>query len=260
MRFHLKKRFVVLLVILIFIVGGFLWAREQYVVPVIMYHKIDNDDAISKLSVSPESFKRQMSFLKKHNYNVVRLEDLSDLIKSGNIPYKTISITFDDGYEDNYIDAFPILKKEGLPATIFISPNWIGENGYLTWEEVIEMSGGNVISIGSHTMNHAYLPGLQDEKLDIEIVNSKDVIEGRIKKEVTSFSYPLGSFDDLARDKVINSGYKTAVATNPGKNYPRHDLFAMKRVRISRTSDNLFVFWIETSGFYTWIKEHRDED
>ncbi len=260
MKVHLKKRFVVLLVILVFIVGGFLWAKEQYVVPIIMYHKIDNDAAVSKLSVSPESFKRQMSFLKKHNYNVVRLEDLSDLVKSGKIPYKTIAITFDDGYENNYIDAFPILKEEDLTATIFINPNRIGEDGYLTWDEVIEMSKSGVISIGSHTMNHAYLPDLEDEKLDVEIVDSKDVIENRIRKEVSSFSYPLGGFNDLVRDKVINARYKIAVATNPGKDYPKNDLFAMKRLRISRTSDNLFVFWIETSGFYTWIKEHRDED
>jgi len=258
MRSHLKKRF--LLAALIFVIAGFLWTKEQYVVPIIMYHRIDEDARISKLSVSPESFRRQMSFLKRLHYNVVRLEDLPDLVASGRIPYKTIAITFDDGYENNYTRAYPILKKEGLPATIFICPKLIGKDGYLTWKQLIEMSESNVVSIGSHTMSNKYLSALQEARLSVEISDSKDAIEARIKKEVTSFSYPLGGFNDLVRSKVIKSGYKIALATNPGKDYPKHDLFAMKRVRISRTSDNLFVFWIETSGFYTWIKEHRDED
>jgi len=109
-------------------------------------------------------------------------------------------------------------------------------------------------------MNHKYLPSLSKEISDIEIFGSKHAIETRTGKEVVSFSYPLGGFDTYVRDNVMKAGYKIAVGTNPGKTYPKHDIFAMKRLRISRTSDNLFVFWIETSGFYTWIKEHRDED
>jgi len=257
MKLRLKKRFVVIAVI---IIAGFLWFKEQYVVSIIMYHKIDNNAEISKLSVSPKSFDRHISFLKRHNYNVVKLETMVELVKSGKVPPKTIAITFDDGYEDNYIEAYPILRKYNIPATIFIVPNFIGKDGYLTWDQIIKMSNSGVISIGSHTMSHSYLPSFQGEKLNTEIIDSKKIIESRIKKPVLSFSYPLGAFNDLARDKVIESGYKIAVATNPGKDYPKHDLFAMKRVRISRTSDNLFVFWIETSGFYTWIKEHRDDD
>ncbi len=254
------RRFIALAVAFIFVIAGFLWAKEQYVIPVAMYHRIDNNAFFSKLSVSPESFRTQMSFLKRHNYNVVRLEDLPDLIRSGRVPRRTIAITFDDGYENNYTNAYPVLKELRLPATIFISPALIGMDGYLTWSQVIEMSENGVISIGSHAMTHAYLPELPEQKLDIEIFDSKRAIETHIKKEVTSFSYPVGAFNDYVKDKVKKAGYKIAVATNPEKNYPRHDIFAMKRVRISRTSDNLFTFWIETSGFYTWIKEHRDED
>ncbi|NQT75021.1 MAG: polysaccharide deacetylase family protein [Candidatus Omnitrophica bacterium] len=254
------RRFISLLAALIFVIAGFLWAREQYVVPIIMYHRIDEDAGVSRISVSPESFKRQMYFLKGHNYNVVRLEDLPELLSSGKIPRRTIAITFDDGYENNYTDAYPVLKELGLPATIFISPALIGTEGYLRWDQVIEMSESGVISIGSHAMTHAYLPALPEQRLDIEISDSKRAIEGHIRKEVPSFSYPVGAFNDYVRGKVRAAGYKIAVATNPGKHYPKHDLFAMKRLRISMTSDSLLVFWIETSGFYTWIKEHRDED
>lgn len=255
-----KKRFIFLSAILILALIGFLWARQQYVIPIIMYHNIDKKADSSKLNVSPESFKKQMSFLKRHKYNVVRLEELPDLIKKGKVLYKTIVITFDDGYENNYIYAFPILKELNLPATIFIAPALMDTEGYLKWSEVVEMFSSGVISIGSHSMSHAYLPDLSEQGLDAEIVDSKRAIESHIRKEVYSFSYPVGAFNSYVKDKVKKADYKIAVTTNPGKDYPRQDLFAMKRLRISGTSDNLFVFWIETSGFYTWIKEHRDED
>ncbi len=257
-RFY--RRFIVLIVVLILVAGGFLWAKEQYVIPIVMYHRIDGQAKLSKLSVSPESFKRQMQFLKRHRYNVVKLDDLPDLIKKGDVPYKTIAITFDDGYENNYTEAYPVLKEQNIPATIFISPALIGKEDYLGWDQVIELSESGLVSIGSHTMTHAWLPGKAIQNLDIEIADSKRAIESHLRKEIDSFSYPLGRFDKYVRKKVMDVGYKIAVATNPGKDYPKHDIFAMKRVRISRTSDNLFVFWIETSGFYTWIKEHRDDD
>ncbi|MFC1621609.1 polysaccharide deacetylase family protein [Candidatus Omnitrophota bacterium] len=255
-----NRSLITLVAVFIFIVAGFLWAREQYVVPIIMYHRVDDRASVSKLSVCPDSFRKQIAFLKRHNYNVVKLEELAELIKTKEIPYKTIAITFDDGYENNYTCAYPVLKEFGLPATIFITPALIGYEGYLTWDQVIEMSESGVISIGSHAMTHAYLPGLAEQKLNIEVVDSKRAIESHTRKEVFSFSYPVGAFDDNARERVRKAGYGIGVTTNPGKDYPPHDLFAMKRVRISRTSDSMLVFWIETSGFYTWIKEHRDED
>lgn len=254
------RRFIILLVGLILVIASFLWAKEQYVVPIIMYHKIDDNAAFSKLSVSPESFRKQIVFLKKRNYNVVKLQDLADLIKEHKVPYKTIAITFDDGYENNYRNAYPVLKELQLPATIFISPALIGIDEYLTWDQVIEMHESGFISIGSHAMTHAYLPDLPEQKLNKEIFDSKRAIESHIRKEVSSFSYPAGGFNNYVRNKVVKAGYNVAVVTNPGRHYPKDDIFAMKRLRISRTSDNLFVFWIETSGFYTWIKEYRDED
>ena len=260
MRLHIKKRNLILGLVLIFAVGAVFYLKAQYVVPVLMYHKIDENSESSRLSVSPRSFKRQMYFLKTHKYNVVRLEDLAILIKKDNVPAKTIAITFDDGYEDNYKIAYPMLKELGLNATIFIVPSMIGIDGYLTWPEVIEMSESGIISIGSHTMTHAWLPDQPEQKLDSQILDSKRAIESHIRKKIYSFSYPLGGFNENIRRKVIGAGYSIAVTTNPGKKYPKHDLFAMKRLRISKTSDNLAVFWFEITGLYTWIKEHRDKD
>ena len=102
----------------IIIIVAVLWGKAQYVVPIVMYHKVDDSSATSGLSVSPESFGRQMYFLKSRHYNVAKLEDIQGMVKKDRFPSKTIAITFDDGYENNYTNAYPVLKSLGLHANI----------------------------------------------------------------------------------------------------------------------------------------------
>jgi peptidoglycan/xylan/chitin deacetylase (PgdA/CDA1 family) len=235
--------------------------RAAYVVPVIMYHHIDENSQESKLSVSPESLERQMRFLRKNNYNIVSLRELAELMKNKRrIPYKTIAVTFDDGYKDNYTNAFPILKKYQIPACIFVVVGKIGKQGYLNSGDIEEMLESN-IDIASHTVTECYLPDIKDEEaLRHEIWGSRRILKSRFKNAGDFIAYCSGGFNKKIRQMVIDAGYEGACATNPGSSYPDDDVYAIKRLRISRTSDNMFVFWIETSGWYTWIKEHRDED
>ncbi len=235
--------------------------HSGYVVPVLMYHSVDQNWRESKLSVSPESFRRQMEFLIKNKYNIVSLQKLKQLQESGkSIPHKTVTITFDDGYENNYINAFGVLKEHNIPAAIFVVLNKIGRSGYLTWPQIEEMAKNN-IEIGSHTLSECYLPAVDDKvQLKREIHDSRRILKERISQAGDFIAYCSGGFNANIRQIVIDAGYDGACATNPGKDYPDDDIYAIKRLRISRTSDNLFVFWIETSGFYTWIKEHRDDD
>lgn len=234
-------------------------APSKYVVPVIMYHSID-ENVSSSLSVSPKSFARQMKFLRDFGYNVISLEELIGYIRDRRpLKAKTLAITFDDGNRNNYTAAYPALKKYNLPATIFVIVDNVGKEDFLNWDQIKEMSLNN-ITIGSHTLKHAYLTSLDSKSLENELVLSKKILEERIGKRVDVISYPLGGFNEAVKEVVKRAGYIGACATNPGKKYPNNDIYALKRIRISKTSDNLFVFWIETSGFYTWIKEHRDED
>lgn len=232
--------------------------------PVLMYHHIDQNWQESKLSVSPESFRRQMKFLKDHGYNVIRLTEFIDAIKSGQrLPTRTVAITFDDGYRDNYLYAWPVLKELNLPATIFVVVNLIDTKGYMSWEEVRELARSDIVDIGSHSLNHSWLPSLDQESLIKEIVDSKKKLEEKIGQPVKVFSYPAGAYDERVKQMVKKAGYIGACATNPEVNFKRqhqkYDPYAIARCRISRTSDNLLVFFIESSGYYTWIKSIRDE-
>src|SRR3990167_4829126 len=143
---------------------------SHYTVPILMYHYVnDQEPSRSRLGVSPATFERQMRFLSEHKYNVIPLEELADLIRSGQkIPPKTAAITFDDGYLDNYTRAYPILKKYNLPATIFVVINRLGKkmgnDEYMSWVQVRELSDSGLVTIASHSMNHPNLSEIESEQ------------------------------------------------------------------------------------------------
>ena len=258
----MKKILLIVLILLIAAIaaGAVIFLRTAYIVPVLMYHSIDNNDKATKLSVSPESFARQMEFLHKHHYNVVNLDKVALYMqKKEKVPPKTVAITFDDGLYNNYEHAYPVLKKYGIPATIFVIIKMIGSPGYLGWKEIREMSDSGIVTIGSHSVSHLWLPAMGTKQLVYELRTSKEELEKVIGKEVGTMCYPIGAHDERVERHTKEAGYACAVATNPGLLEPSDDIYSIKRIRISRTSDNLFVFWVETSGYYTWLKEHRDD-
>ena len=240
-----------------------IFMNAVYVPVVMMYHSVGEKGCYydgTKLNVYPETFARQMKFLYEHDYNVVPLHELIEMMKNGKgVPHKTLSITFDDGLKNNFTYAYPVLKKYNFPATIFVPVQFVNGLGYLTWEEINTMQDSN-ISIGSHTISHKWLPSFDDEELRREVFDSKEILEKMTGKEVKTFSYPMGAFDERARSMVEEAGYVGAVSTNPGPKYPSNDPYVLKRIRISMSSASMLVLWIETSGYYTFIKEVRDDD
>jgi peptidoglycan/xylan/chitin deacetylase (PgdA/CDA1 family) len=245
---------------IVLVVSGGLYLPSKYVMPVLMYHSIDDNWEKSKLSVSPESFEKQMTFLHRRRYKVLSLDEVVDICREKQKPpYKAISITFDDGFLNNYSVAYPILRRYGFPAAIFVVVDKVGTKGYLSWKQLKKMAEEG-ITIGSHTLSHRDLRKLSDKELKEELVKSKKILEKKLGRSVDFICYPGGSFDERVRQAAIDAGYKGACATNPGRHYRDDDPYAIKRVRISRTSDSMFVFWIESSGFYTFVKEIRDED
>jgi peptidoglycan/xylan/chitin deacetylase (PgdA/CDA1 family) len=231
-----------------------------YVVPILMYHSIDNNDNVTKLSVSPKSFARQMEFLSKNNYNVVPLEKVVSYIKKKEKPpQKTIAITLDDGFYNNYQYAYPVLKKYNMPATIFIIVNRVGNPGFLNWEEIKEMADSGIVEIGSHTKVHFWLLGSDDRFLQDEVAGSKKILEEKLGRKINSFCYPMGAFDAKSEKAVEDAGYACAVSTSPRGVAP-DDIYALKRIRVSHSADNLFVFWAETARLYTWFKRHRESE
>jgi peptidoglycan/xylan/chitin deacetylase (PgdA/CDA1 family) len=234
----------------------FFYMRPRHVVPILMYHSISAQPE-SSLNVSPENFTRQMDFLKREGYSVISLDELVSGIKSGRkFSSKTVVITFDDGFENNYLYAFPVLAKYKMPATVFLITGYLEkEKGYLTWDQV-RLMYENGIDFGCHTRDNVYLPSVKDgESLWIQIEGSKADIKDNAGKEAGYFCYPTGGFNDIVKDVVKKAGYKGACTTNRGSDRYNKDVYELIRVKITNSDTTKPLhFRAKLSGYYNLFR------
>ena len=155
-----------------------------------------------------------------------------------------MALTFDDGYQDFYTNAFPLLKKYKMKATLYIIINKLDKPGYLTKAELKELAESGLVEIGSHTFNHPDLRALKAKNAKFEIASSKIELEKRLGQLIPTFAYPFGYYagEQLAIVKAI--GYEAAVSVNPGSRHSTQDLFALKRIRPGSRGGSEFVKWL----------------
>lgn len=183
--------------------------------PILMYHHIrDYDNASDQiginLSVSPTKLAQQLDEIAAAGYNTTTFEEIS----SGIAPTKPIILTFDDGYENFYANAYPLIKARGMKAVVFVIVNF-HSNDYMSTDQIKEISMSG-IEIGSHTLTHPDLSTATETKRSTEIVESKSVLESLLGKPVLSFCYPSGKHNDATMSAVENAGYQYAVTTTAG--------------------------------------------
>jgi len=209
-------------------------------VPVLTYHSIDASGSI--VSVAPEVFRRQMSFLSESGYNTVSMSDLvNSLVKQKPLSPKTIALTFDDGFQNFYTTAFPILEQCGFKATVFLVTDFCGKSNdwadnppklppsnLLSWREIKELNCCG-IEFGAHTRTHPFLTRISAAEATREIIESKAIIEDSLGTAATSFAYPYGKFNRLVR-QIAEKTYQSACSTNLGKAAWTSDFFALERV------------------------------
>ena len=134
----------------------------------------------------------------------------------------------------------------------------MGRSDRLSWDEIKAMQDSGIITFGSHTLGAEPLINIKSEQeIKKQIFDSKKILEERLGRLINAFSYPEGRFNNKIKQLVMDAGYKLAVAVNPGKKFANDDEFALKRLRISANCNNLFIFWVETSGYYNFMREHR---
>jgi len=200
-------------------------------IPILMYHYVrtvddPTDTAGITLSVTPERFAQQLDLIADRGYTTTTLEAISQ----GKIPDKPIILTFDDGYEDFYTNAYPALKARGMTAILYVIVDK-NSSQYMSQNQILEISQNN-IEIGSHTLSHPNLIVMSIEEATNEITQSKTKIEEIIGKKVTSFCYPSGRYNDQISEIVKNSGYLFAVTTNSGM-AKFNSVFDLQRYRIN---------------------------
>jgi peptidoglycan/xylan/chitin deacetylase (PgdA/CDA1 family) len=200
-------------------------------VPVLMYHEIAVGP--NTLYLPPDQFGDQLDALKGAGFTAITLQEMHlHLTRGKPLPRHPVVLTFDDGYTSFYTVAFPQLKKHGYPGTLFVITDAVGQRGFVTWDEIKEMSVGGM-EIGAHTVNHLDLSTLSGEKLRFEIAESRKALEAQINRPVLFFAYPAGRYNDKTLEAVREAGFLGAVTTKYGPAAPDQDTREWKRLRIS---------------------------
>ncbi len=190
---------------------------------ILMYHSVGQSNEF--FTVRPEDFEKQMSYLKKKDFKIIGLAELGGLLeRQEKISKKTVVITFDDGYEDNFLNAYPILTKNSFVATIFVASSLIGETikarrgtnmRILSEQQMKEMAHGGLIKFGSHANNHQKLTKLEEKEVEKELINSKRTLLNILGEEVVSLAYPFGSCNEQVK-KIAGKYFKIACGVESG--------------------------------------------
>lgn len=235
---------------------------SDFAVPVLMYHRIANltpkeerSPLMRDLTVSPKDFEEQVRYLKEEGFTFLFAREVEDALREGRpLPEKAICLTMDDGYRDNFEEAFPILQRHGACATVFVVTKSIGRSDRLHWNEMQQMKRGDT-DFGSHSVSHPDLTTLNNETLDFELRESKSVLEKGLEMPISSVAYPSGAYDDRVVDRARLAGYLSGWKKGGGPVRPGDEPMLLPRVRVhGRTTPEKFrrSVW---SGVYVRAEE-----
>ena len=221
---------------------------------ILMYHKVDKIHPGTRYPgnhVLPEAFDEQLAALERWNYQTITLDQwIAYKEKRAGLPRRPIIITFDDGYSSTYHTAWPILRRHGFTATVFLVAGLIGKTNewdaderqepLLNVEEIREMQS-DAITFGSHTQSHRALTKISREEASRELEGSRKNLELLLARPVTSLCYPFAKQNRIVRGLVRQAGYTTAVIGRGGTNRVWTDQYALRRIKIdtSTTIDEL---------------------
>jgi len=288
LRRHLERAFFVVERVVTALLYPYYVLREHLggplKVPILMYHQVSQPLKGVKSCqdcVSPERFEIQMRTLLDAGYRVIPLASLVRLLEESPPEglKRYVVLTFDDSFHDQFVNAYPTLRRYGLPATFFLIAGYIGKDVFsphlslddaqiwqrhqslsgwlpLSWDEVKEMAE-NGIEIGSHSVSHRSLGCLSPEEAGAEIQLSKEILEQRLGVRVALFAYPFGSqaYDDFnprIAAMLRRAGYVAACTTVVGTNHGRVDQLALRRIPMEE-GDGPFRVRCKLAGAYDWV-------
>jgi peptidoglycan/xylan/chitin deacetylase (PgdA/CDA1 family) len=233
-------------------------------IPVLMYHHIADDR-----EVTAAGFENQLKYLKEKNYYTPSLQEFYlHITNQKPITKKSVLITFDDGYADNWICAYPLLKKYGFRAVVFVTtkniqqtpdiirktitegakpPDTItderSKNGFLSWQELKLMTESKVFEVGSHTHTHKnYDKKAGYKNLEEELEISRDLIVENLGVKFLTVAWPWGFWQKNYIELAKKTGYKTAFTAKGGANTPAGDPYKIKRFKVQKNS----LAWLKT--------------
>jgi peptidoglycan/xylan/chitin deacetylase (PgdA/CDA1 family) len=179
--------------------------------------------------VSPARFERQLAYLRRHGYRCISLEEwlLAQAERDGRMDDRVVALTFDDAYRDFALAAWPLLRRYGFNATMFVATDHVGgcaewdrsfgdSAPILSWRELRALAGEG-LAIGAHSGSHPYLTRLSPAAMLAEGRRSKERLEREIGRPIVTMAYPYGDNDVVVRRAMAACGYVAAVTTARGR-------------------------------------------
>jgi peptidoglycan/xylan/chitin deacetylase (PgdA/CDA1 family) len=242
--------------------------KEKFAIPVLMYHHVN--PVGNFVNVTPQRFESHMDYLSRHGFTTLDTREFMDILNSQKKPpEKPVVITFDDGWLDNWLFAFPVLKKYGFKAVIFVITGLVPEKGrrrradegafaglpphdecrkmaeegeaadvMISWEEIGEMVNSGLVDIQSHTHTHIRYDRLYSdhrERMDIiryELKISKETIQEKLRRQCIAICWPFGIYDESYVEAAKSAGYSLMFTTQKGTNTRLTEPWRIRRITI----------------------------
>ena len=238
-------------------------------IPILMYHSVSDDQRPQvhpyfETQTSVARFAEHLHWLHQAGYCTISIEEMECHLGEGKNAANQVVITFDDGFQDFYRNAAPVLAEKGFTATMFLPTGFISDSRQIfkqrdcmTWSEVRELQRAG-FSFGSHTVTHPQLRLLANHEIEYEVKTSKQMLEDATGVPVTSFAYPYAfpetdlNFAERLRGTLEGCGYRNAVSTIIGTAQPGRSDFFLKRLPINDW-DDLDLFHAKMDGAYNWM-------
>lgn len=210
--------------------------REPPRVSILMYHDIRPHSNYSTV-ITPGQFERQVRYLAENGYTFITISQLLDAVYSGGegLPERCVALTFDDGWSGVYDYAYPVLKRYGGTATLYVYTNYVDRGGRtISWDQYREMLAAG-FEVGSHTVSHCDLTdretwdgsgtkppagrGSYTDRLMHELVDSKLILEEKLGIEVRSLALPYGCYDSYVLKSALLAGYEGVLTIRQANTY-----------------------------------------
>ncbi len=227
----------------------FEYVNPGYIVaPILLYHHVADVGYVTRYYVTPDAFRSQLEKLREWGYTSITISQLVNvLIDGGELPARPVVITFDDGNNDIYDNAFPIMQEMGFVGTFYIVGNRLQSKYYVHADEIQAMVNAGW-EIGDHSMSHVDLT-LDHSIANYEIQQSRLDLEAAIGTQINTFAYPYGETDEFITNQVSQYGYRAAVGLGRSWEHTLGTLFYLSRIEVQGNYDlSTFAALLPWSG------------
>lgn len=208
--------------------------EDNIQIPIFVYHNIVKDKSevqYDYMHTTKDRFEEQIKGLQNVGYHFINYEDLVEYKKGNKKLYKkSCIITFDDGYEGVYENAYPIAQKYNIPFTMFVIIDNMEKDGVITWQQAEEMKNSGLVTIASHSMNHPDFTTLSTDEAVKNVDDSYQVIEGKLGgTNIKIFTYPYGLHTNEQLKTLNEKGYVQNLTDNKINKSENLNLYGLHR-------------------------------